>query len=307
MYMAVSEIVEASQQTGKPLSQLMIEQEMAVSDLPREAVLAKMRYNLNTMKAACKRAVEGEGVHSPTGLTGGDALKLRKYREKGKSLCGDKVLSGVQDALATNEVNAAMGVICATPTAGASGTLPGVLFTVSKTLGLNEEQELNFLFTAALFGMIVANNAFIAGATGGCQAEVGSASAMAAAAAVEAAGGSAQQSADAFAMAMGNLLGLVCDPVAGLVEVPCVKRNAVGAGNALIAADMALAGIGNIIPADETIEAMRKVGRAMPRELRETGLGGTAGTPTGLSIKMRIFGKDVSVSNEEEKVERRPL
>lgn len=303
MFMSVAEIVEASQQTGKPLSQLMIEQEMQVSDLPRETVYEKMRYNLLTMKAACKRAVEGEGVHSPTGLTGGDALRLKKYRESGRTLCDDKVLKGVQNALGTNEVNAAMGVICATPTAGASGTLPGVLFSISETLGLTEEQEVNFLFTAALFGMIVANNAMIAGAVGGCQAEVGSASAMAAAAAVEAAGGSAQQSADAFAMAMGNLLGLVCDPVAGLVEVPCVKRNAVGSGNALIAADMALAGITNIVSADETIEAMRKVGRELPRELRETGLGGIAGTPTGVAIKVKIFGNDVSLAAEDKQRE----
>ena len=139
----------------------------------------------------------------------------------------------------------------------------------------------------------------ISGAMGGCQAEVGSASAMAAAAAVEAAGGTARQSAEAFSIALGNLLGLVCDPVAGLVEVPCVKRNAIGSGNALIAADMALAGITNQIPADETIEAMRSIGKQMPRELRETGIGGTAGTRTGLNIKMKIFGNDVSIKPQD--------
>lgn len=145
--------------------------------------------------------------------------------------------------------------------------------------------------------MVVANNAMIAGAVGGCQAEVGSASTMAAAAAVEAAGGTAEQSSHAFSTALGNLLGLVCDPVAGLVEVPCVKRNAVGAGNALIAADMALAGIENIIPADETIEAMRKIGRQMPQELRETGLGGTAATPTGIRLREQILGQIVKADD----------
>jgi len=165
---------------------------------------------------------------------------------------------------------------------------------------LTREQQVRFLFTASAFGMVVANNAMISGAMGGCQAEVGSASAMSAAAAVEAAGGTPQECSEAFSIALGNLLGLVCDPVAGLVEIPCVKRNAIGAGNALIAADMALAGITNVIPADETIEAMRSIGRRMPSELRETGLGGTAGTRTGLAIKMKIFGQDVSLEKEEE-------
>lgn len=197
---------------------------------------------------------------------------------------------GVQHAISVNEVNASLGAICATPTAGASGTIPGVLFSIKDTLELSHEDMVHFLFTSALFGMVVANNACIAGAYGGCQAEVGSASAMAAAAAVEAAGGTPQQSSDAFSTALQNLLGLVCDPVAGLVEVPCVKRNAIGTANALVAADIALAGVSNLIDADEVIEAMYRVGRQMPRELRETGLGGVAATPTGIAIKNRIFG-----------------
>ncbi|WP_025728488.1 L-serine ammonia-lyase, iron-sulfur-dependent, subunit alpha [Atopobacter phocae] len=298
MFMSIKEIVETSQQTNKSLSQLMLEQEVEVSGKTEEEVLEGMRQNLVTMEKAVARSITGDGVHSPTGLTGGDALKMQRYRQKGNTLSDDKMLKAVQNALGTNEVNAAMGVICATPTAGASGTIPGVLFSVADTLKLDEDAKIRFLLTSALFGMIVANNAMIAGAVGGCQAEVGSASAMAAAAAVEAAGGTPEQSAHAFSTALGNLLGLVCDPVAGLVEVPCVKRNAIGAGNALIAADMALAGIENIIPADETIEAMRKIGKQMPRELRETGLGGTAGTPTGVALKMRIFGQDVSLEEQ---------
>ena len=300
MFSTIKELVALATEQKKPISEIMIEQEMEMTQQSREYIWEKMEKNLQTMKNAVERSVAGEGVFSPTGLTGGDALKMKKYRKRGKTLSGDSILAGVQYALGTNEVNAAMGLVCATPTAGASGTLPGVVFSISDTMNLNHEQQVRFLFTAAAFGMVVANNAMIAGATGGCQAEVGSASAMAAAAAVEAAGGTPQESSEAFATALGNLLGLVCDPVAGLVEVPCVKRNAIGAGNALIAADMALAGITNVIPADETIEAMRSIGVRMPRELRETGLGGLAGTRTGVAIKMRIFGEDVSLNPEQD-------
>ncbi len=300
MFVSIQELVALATSQNKSISEVMIEQEMEMTQQSREFIWAKMEKNLQTMKNAVERSVQGQGVFSPTGLTGGDAVKMKKYREKGKTLSGDKILAGVQYALGTNEVNAAMGIVCATPTAGASGTLPGVVFSIADTMELTHEQQVRFLFTASAFGMVVANNAMIAGAMGGCQAEVGSASAMSAAAAVEAAGGMPQQCSEAFSIALGNLLGLVCDPVAGLVEIPCVKRNALGAGNALIAADMALAGITNVIPADETIEAMRSIGRKMPSELRETGLGGTASTRTGLAIKMKIFGQDVSLEKEEE-------
>ena len=292
MYNHIKEIVADSEKTGKPISELIIEQECQMSGLPREKVWNKMKYNLETMRDAVKKGHSGNGVFSSTGLTGGEAVKIKKYIEKGHTLSGDTIMTAVQNAVATNEVNAAMGVICATPTAGSSGTLPGVLFLLEKRLNLTEEQMIRFLFTAGGFGMVIANNAEIAGATGGCQAEVGSASAMGAAAAVEAAGGTAEQSAQALSIAMSNLLGLVCDPIAGLVEVPCVKRNAIGAGNALIAADMALAGCTSVIPADECIDAMKKVGHQMPASLRETGIGGLAGTPTGQAIKAKIFGKD---------------
>lgn len=300
MFVSIQELVALAEEQAKPISEIMIEQEMAMTHQTREYIWEKMEKNLQTMKNAVERSVRGNGVFSPTGLTGGDALKMKKYRERGKTLSGDNVLAGVQYALGTNEVNAAMGLVCATPTAGASGTLPGVVFSIADTMNLTHEQQVRFLFTASAFGMVVANNAMISGAMGGCQAEVGSASAMSAAAAVEAAGGTPQECSEAFSIALGNLLGLVCDPVAGLVEVPCVKRNAIGAGNALIAADMALAGITNIIPADETIDAMRSIARRMPSELRETGLGGTAATRTGVAIKMRIFGQDMSLEKEEE-------
>ncbi|WP_121640984.1 L-serine ammonia-lyase, iron-sulfur-dependent, subunit alpha [Virgibacillus sp. Bac330] len=292
MYMSIKEIVDAANERQVPIYTLAIEQEMEVMRSTFDETWSKMEKNLKTMENAVNKSTEGDGVFSLTGLTGGEAVKIKKYRANGKTLSGDIMMNGVQNAIGTNEVNAAMGVICATPTAGASGTTPGVLFTIKETLQLSREEQIHFLFTSSLFGMIVANNACIAGALGGCQAEVGSASAMAAAAAVEAAGGTPEQSAHAFSTALQNLLGLVCDPVAGLVEVPCVKRNAVGTANALVAADLALAGVENLINADEAVEAMYKVGRQMPRELRETGLGGVADTPTGIAIRNKVLGKE---------------
>lgn len=293
MYQSVKDLVQTAETQRKPLSELVVEAECYESGLKREEVWQRMRVNLLTMRAAIKQGENELGVRSKTGLTGGEAIKLKKYRAKGKTLSGDVMMAAVENAIATNEVNAAMGVICATPTAGSSGTLPGALFMLEQRLGLSEDQMIRFLFTAGGLGLIIANHAGIAGATGGCQEEVGSASAMAAAAAVEAAGGSPEQSSQALAIALSNLLGLVCDPIAGLVEIPCVKRNAIGAGNALIAADMALAGCTSMIPADECISALDKVGRSMSVDLRETGLGGLAGTPTGQAIKTKIFGKEI--------------
>ncbi len=293
MYQSVKDLVRTAEIQQKALSELVIEAECHESGSNRKEVWQRMRANLLTMRAAIKQGENELGVRSKIGLTGGEAIKLKKYRAKGKTLSGDVMMAAVENAIATNEVNAAMGVICATPTAGSSGTLPGALFMLEQRLGLSEDQMIRFLFTAGGLGLIIANHAGIAGATGGCQEEVGSASAMAAAAAVEAAGGSPEQSSQALAIALSNLLGLVCDPIAGLVEIPCVKRNAIGAGNALIAADMALAGCTSMIPADECISALDKVGRSMPVDLRETGLGGLAGTPTGQAIKAKIFGKEI--------------
>jgi len=293
MYQSVKDLVRTAEIQQKALSELVIEAECHESGSNRKEVWQRMRSNLLTMRAAIKQGENELGVRSKTGLTGGEAIKLKKYRAKGKTLSGDVMMAAVENAIATNEVNAAMGVICATPTAGSSGTLPGALFMLEKRLGLSEDQMIRFLFTAGGLGLIIANHAGIAGATGGCQEEVGSASAMAAAAAVEVAGGTPEQSSQALAIALSNLLGLVCDPIAGLVEIPCVKRNAIGAGNALIAADMALAGCTSMIPADECISALDKVGRSMSVDLRETGLGGLAGTPTGQAIKTKIFGKEI--------------
>ena len=293
MYVSIEELVSDATSKNLPISELVIQAECKDMNVSRNDVWRKMKHNLDTMRLAVSRGAHGIGVYSKTGLTGGNAVKIKDYRKSRKTLSGDMIMSAVQSAIATNEVNAAMGVVCATPTAGSSGTLPGVLFTLEKRLELDEEQLVRFLFTAGGFGMVIANNACIAGATGGCQAEVGSASGMGAAAAVEVAGGTPKQSANAMAIAISDLLGLVCDPIAGLVEVPCINRNAIGASNALISADMALAGCESMIPADEVISAMDKVGKNMPESLRETGIGGLAGTPTGQEIRMRIFGKNL--------------
>lgn len=297
MYNSIKEIVDAATESGKTIAELMIEMEMESSDMPREEIIEKMRKNLHVMRDAVNQGSTGEGVKSVTGLTGQDAIRMKEYREKNEPLTGPDVAKAVQFAIATNEVNAAMGLICATPTAGSSGTIPGVLFSLEEKLNLTEDQEIEFLFTTALLGIVIANNASVAGAVGGCQAEVGSASAIAAAAAVAIKGGTPEQSSHAIAHALGNLLGLVCDPVAGLVEIPCVMRNTIGAGNALIAADLALAGIQCKIPADQVIEAMDKVGRGLPSALRETGIGGLAGTPAGQEMKARIFGSRPKVNS----------
>lgn len=295
MYQSIEALVADAQLKQLPISELMVQQEMATSHRSREEIWEQMRRNYRVMKDAVEKGLTGDGVFSPTGLTGGEAVKLQRYRQKGKTLSGNDLLLAVENAIATNEVNASLGIICATPTAGSSGTLPGVMFGIKDKLELSEDQMVQMLFCASGFGMVVANQAMISGAAGGCQAEVGSASGMAAAAAVEIAGGSPNEASEAFAMAISNLLGLVCDPVAGLVEIPCVKRNAIGAANALLCADMGLAGLTNKIPADDVIDAMRRVGKSLPPSLRETGLGGLAATREGMKLKMQIFGTEIEI------------
>lgn len=288
MFRNVAELVKLAESRNVKIAEIMIEQEMEVTGLSREQIIGKMDQNLTVMEQAVERGLKG--VQSFSGLTGGDAVLLQKYIQSGKSLSGDLILDAVSKAVATNEVNAAMGTICATPTAGSAGVVPGTLFAVKNKLNPTREKMIQFLFTAGAFGFVVANNASISGAAGGCQAEVGSASGMAAAAIVEMAGGTPAQAAEAMAITLKNMLGLVCDPVAGLVEVPCVKRNAMGAANAMVAADMALAGITSRIPCDEVIDAMFKIGQTMPIALKETAQGGLAATPTGRELEAKIFG-----------------
>jgi L-serine dehydratase len=289
MFRNVAELVELAEQNKVKIAEIMIRQEIEVSGRSREDIIAQMDNNLSVMERAVERGLNGVKSHS--GLTGGDAVLLQNYINSGKSLSGNLLLDAVSKAVATNEVNAAMGIICATPTAGSAGVVPGTLFAVKEKLNPTRMEMIEFLFTTAAFGFVVANNASISGAAGGCQAEVGSASGMAAAAIVEMAGGTPQQSSEAFAITLKNMLGLVCDPVAGLVEVPCVKRNAMGASNAITAADMALAGVTSRIPCDEVIGAMYAIGQTMPSALRETAEGGLAATPTGRRLEEEIFGK----------------
>ena len=276
MFYTIEELVQqADRDYQGNIAKLMIATETELTGRERPEILALMARNLEVMKESVQAGLSPE--KSPTGLTGGDAAKLDAYIKN-------------RNAMAVNESNAKMGLVCATPTAGSAGCLPAVLTTAIEKLGLTESQQLDFLFTAGAFGLVIANNASISGAEGGCQAEVGSASAMAAAAITMAAGGTPFQASQAICFVLKNMLGLICDPVAGLVEVPCVKRNAMGASFALVAADMALAGITSAIPVDQVVDAMYQVGSAMPTAFRETAEGGLAATPKGKALAKEIFG-----------------
>ncbi|MGL5685633.1 MAG: L-serine ammonia-lyase, iron-sulfur-dependent, subunit alpha [Vagococcus fluvialis] len=289
MFETIEELVALADKYGS-IHETMIVLEMEQSQYSREIIWEHMGKNLDVMMASIKKGVNG--VTSVTGLTGGDAPKLKEYIESGRYLTGKTALTAAQNAIAVNEVNAEMGLICATPTAGSAGVAAGVLSAITDEYGLTREEQINFLFTAGAFGLVIANNASISGAAGGCQAEIGSASAMASAALVEYCGGTPEQSAQAVAITIKNMMGLICDPVAGLVEVPCVKRNALGATQAFVSADMALAGISSVIPPDEVVEAMHIVGMQMPSIFKETGEGGLAATKTGRAITNRIFPKE---------------
>lgn len=290
MFYTIEELVQqATERCGGNVAQLMIETEIELTGRSREEILTLMSRNLTVMKSSI---VDGlSESKSVSGLTGGDAAKLDRYIATGKTLSDRTILSAARNAIAVNELNAKMGLVCATPTAGSAGCLPAVLGVASEKLQLTEQDQLDFLFAAGAFGLVIANNASISGAEGGCQAEVGSASAMSAAALTLAAGGSPYQASQAICFVIKNMLGLICDPVAGLVEVPCVKRNAMGASYALVAADMALAGIESKIPVDEVINAMYQVGSSLPTAFRETAEGGLATTPTGRRLAQEIFGE----------------
>ena len=290
MFYSIKELVEQAELDFQGnVAELMITTEFELTGREREEVLLLMERNLEVMKASVQLGLNEN--KSRSGLTGGDAAKLDHYIKNGKTLSDYTILSAARNAIAVNEHNAKMGLVCATPTAGSAGCLPSVLTAAIEKLDLSHEQQLDFLFAAGAFGLVIANNASISGAEGGCQAEVGSASAMSAAALTLAAGGTPYQASQAIAFVIKNMLGLICDPVAGLVEVPCVKRNAMGASFAFIAADMALAGIESKIPVDEVIDAMYQVGSSMPTAFRETAEGGLAATPTGRRLQKEIFGE----------------
>lgn len=289
MFHTIQELVEqAEQKHNGNVSKLMIETEIELTGRTKDEILTIMSKNLEVLKSSVVNGLTSD--KSISGLTGGDALKMDNYIKNGKTLSDTTILTAVRNAMAVNELNAKMGLICATPTAGSAGCLPAILSTAIDKLVLNEQEQLDFLFTAGAFGLVIGNNASISGAEGGCQAEVGSASAMGAAALVMAAGGTPFQASQAVAFVIKNMLGLICDPVAGLVEVPCVKRNALGSSFAMIAADMALANIKSQIPVDEVIDAMYQVGITLPTAFRETAEGGLAATPTGRKLSQEIFG-----------------
>ena len=283
------ELLELCKKEEKPISYIMLQREMELSQISEEEVHDRMKKSLEIMRTSTREPLENPKT-SVGGLIGGEAKKLREHKNSGRSICGSILQKAITYAMAVLEVNASMGVIVAAPTAGSSGIVPGVLLALQEEYDLPDEEILKGLYNAGAVGYLMMRNASVAGAEAGCQAEVGAASAMAAAAAVELMGGSPEQCLDAASTAMANLLGLVCDPIAGLVEYPCQNRNSIGAANALICAEQVLAGIPSRIPFDEMVTAMYRVGKSLPFELRESGLGGCAGTPSACSHACKIFG-----------------
>ncbi len=284
------DILEICEQKNIPIWEYTIRCEEEESGLSRHEIIEKMRKNLKVMKEAAEYGLINE-TKSISGLIGGDAIKLNKYASSQNTLTGEFMIKAMARAVSCSEVNAAMGKIVAAPTAGSCGILPSVIITAGEKLNKSEDELINALFTASGIGIIIAKNATLSGAEGGCQAECGSAAAMGAAAVVEMMGGTPAMALHAAAIVIKNVLGLVCDPIAGLVEVPCAKRNIAGAVSALTTADLAMSGVTSRIPFDDTVIAMYKVGKQLPCELRETAMGGLATTPTGLKLAKEILGK----------------
>ena len=278
-FTSIQQMLEDTRTSGLPLWKNIMVSDCARQGIDEGVSWGRMRHMLAAMEQADRNYRAAD--RSASGLVGGDGGRMARYGAGGDTLCGPFLSAVMAGALRMGECNACMKRIVAAPTAGSCGVLPAVLLPCRERFGLTEEQMLQALYISAGFGMIIANRASISGAEGGCQAEIGSAAAMAAAALVFLMGGTEEMMADACAMAVKNLLGLVCDPVGGLVEVPCVKRNVIGAMDALSAAQMALAGITSRVPPDQVLDAMREVGDALPHSMKETGKGGLAATPFG--------------------------
>lgn len=287
---ALQPLLDAAQRQNRRVSALVLAQQAAEQEQPPQALCRQMEQRYAVM---CRSVADGcaPNLKSTSGLTGGEAARLQAAVQAGRTLTGPVLSGALYRALAASGANAAMGRIVAAPTAGSCGILPAALLTMQAEHGCPGQACVEALFTAGAVGMVIAHRASLAGAQGGCQAECGSACAMAAAAIVELAGGTPRMIGDAVAIALKNMLGLVCDPVAGLVEIPCIKRNAAGVANAFVAAELALAGVGSAIPPDEVIDAMKQVGDAMPQSLKETACGGLAATPTGQALRRRVFGE----------------
>ncbi|MBU5591383.1 L-serine ammonia-lyase, iron-sulfur-dependent, subunit alpha [Clostridium sp. MSJ-4] len=284
------ELLNICKEENISLSEYAIRYEMQKSEVDRETLMKKMIRNLKVMEESASYGLNNK-TKSVSGLIGGDAFKMNEYALNGQSLTGNIMVKAMARALSCSEVNASMGRIIAAPTAGSCGILPSVIITAGEALNKSEEEMVMGLFASSAVGLIIAHNATLSGAEGGCQAECGSAAAMGAAAVVEMMGGTPEMSLNAAAIVIKNILGLVCDPIAGLVEVPCAKRNAAGAVSALTTADLVMAGVTSKIPFDDTVLAMYKVGKSLPCELRETALGGLAITPTGIELKKQILGE----------------
>ncbi|HRX20890.1 MAG TPA: L-serine ammonia-lyase, iron-sulfur-dependent, subunit alpha [Syntrophomonadaceae bacterium] len=286
-YKSGERLLQLCRENGKNIAEIALLAEMENAGTSREKILTLLKAELDVMKESVSKGLDPQ-IKSIGGLIGGNAFKLQKRLQTGDNLTGSTFLKALGYSLAVTEVNAAMGKVVAAPTAGASGIIPGILLSIAEDRRLTDEQIIDALLVSGAVGKIIAANATLSGAEGGCQAECGAASAMAAAAAVFLCGGSPEQSLDAASMALKGLLGLVCDPVAGLVEVPCSKRNASSVANAFACAEMALAGITSVIPFDEMVEAMFRVGNLMSPTLKETAAGGCAGTPTAIKFSRII-------------------
>ncbi|MDF2568513.1 MAG: sdhA 1 [Sporomusa sp.] len=287
--LSLQEWTQAAEIQSVSFADFCVEFQSRQMELSVDEVISRMEAILTVMKESIDAGLKGP--RSKGGLVGGDAQKLQHFcREQKKTLMGSFVSKAVAYSMAVGEANAAMGRIVAAPTAGSSGVLPAILFSLKEECGLSQLELAKGLVVAGAIGMVIASRASLAGAAGGCQAECGSAGAMAAGAMVSLLGGTPSQAGHAVAITIKNMLGLVCDPVAGLVEVPCVKRNAGAVAQAIIAAEMALAGIESVIPVDEVIDAMDSVGQSMHCSLKETAQGGLAITPTGLALTEKIFG-----------------
>lgn len=290
-YESISGLVQAAEEQGRRISEIVLADQAEALETTELELFEKMELDFRVMVDSVK-AGQKEDQRSMSGLTGGEGFRMKQYAEQNGGLCGTLMSRAISRALAVAGCNASMGRIVAAPTAGSCGILPGCLVSLWEDQGYPEKDVILSMFTAGAFGMVIAERASIAGAQGGCQAECGSAAAMAAAALVELRGGTPQQCADACAIAIASQMGLVCDPVAGLVEIPCIKRNVSGLMIAFSSADLALAGIEARIPADECLDAMRKVGDAMSDTLKETARGGLAATPTGIRLQKQVFGKE---------------
>lgn len=291
MYSCFADVERICAQRDISPAQLFLESEEKLTGCTQKEIYEKMDARLTIMEDSASRALDG-ALGSVGGLIDGLAHRQQQYAQREDSLCGSFLNRVMARALSCSEVNASMGRICAAPTAGSCGILPAVLLSVQEKYDLPRQSVLDALLTASGFGAVVMKNATVAGAEGGCQAECGVAAAMAAAAAVQMCGGTVKQMLSAFSHALIHCMGLVCDPIAGLVQTPCAQRNASQAINALLSADLALAGQIYLIPADQVVEAMYRVGRQLPMELKETAQGGIAASPRARELAREILDQE---------------